>query len=266
MGPEAREVQDPEGDNEQAAENNCAEAPFPQYSVPEEKQPSQMYNPLLSLMNTPFALKPCGFILALVLIVFSILGLGEVFGEVDPRKLLNHTYGILLGFVIIVCDSKSRWNDAWYDVQFKLFHWCYFLQTVHGRSLFYMYVGCMIILVLPESEHETWLYIAWLLSGAFILLGLACISMYWCCWKNIIMAQGYRTSMKPAPAVIGTPHHDRFLAGVYGNQNNQFATGQGQVNHVGMLLHQHGSAETSQQQNDLVPMVSNRPPDEVPMR
>ena len=58
--------------------------------------------------------------------------------------------------------------------------------------------------------------------------------------------------MKQAPDVIDTPHQDLFLAGVYWNQNDQFVTGQDQVNHVGTLQLQHRSAKRSRQQKDLV--------------
>eukprot|EP00450_Noctiluca_scintillans_P006081 CAMPEP_0194482160 /NCGR_PEP_ID=MMETSP0253-20130528/4243_1 /TAXON_ID=2966 /ORGANISM="Noctiluca scintillans" /LENGTH=281 /DNA_ID=CAMNT_0039321683 /DNA_START=30 /DNA_END=875 /DNA_ORIENTATION=+ len=160
---------------------------------------------LTYVFRTPFSLMPCAFILAVCLIVFSILGLGGVFGDLQPRKVLNHSYGIALGFVIIVCDSKARWMEAWWNVQNVLFFWCYMLRTVHGRALFYMYVGFMLLLVVPGDPRDIshphlivsdkWMLITLSLSGAFVLLGFLCICLYWIGWRHTINIQGYGTPL-----------------------------------------------------------------------
>merc|ERR550537_609843 len=103
------------------------------------------------IFENPVSVKIMCFIMGLVIITFSILGCFSLFGaDFKPSEYLTNVYNIFFGIIICICDGKESWMKNLCDVQAKIFTYCYCLATQTGRAIFYLYVGSMTLLLLPE--------------------------------------------------------------------------------------------------------------------
>jgi len=132
------------------------------------------------VMDNPPSLKVTAFVTGVCLIIFSVLMLinPTIFGELNftPAHYLTNLYNIGFGVIIIICDGKESWMKCCCNVQVRLFYQCFFLATVTGRALFYIYVGIGSLLV----PHNWFLSIFnGLIGGTLLFLGFAYIGIYW---------------------------------------------------------------------------------------
>jgi hypothetical protein len=109
----------------------------------------------------------------LVIITFSILGCFSLFGaNFKPKEYLTNAYNIIFGIIICICDGKESWMQNLCDVQAKLFTVAYALATQTGRAIFYIYVGSMTMLLLPE-DSTFWAVTYCVIGGVLVLLAAA---------------------------------------------------------------------------------------------
>lgn len=131
------------------------------------------------IMENPSSIKVISFCTGLLLIVFSFLGVFNLFDAAfEPKEYLNNIYNIGFGLLILVMDGKESWMESCFDVQAKVFKHCYFLATHTGRALFYFYVGSMTLLVLPHGAFWAFVYV--LLGGLLCLLGIWMLFLQYC--------------------------------------------------------------------------------------
>jgi hypothetical protein len=131
------------------------------------------------IQENPTSVKVFCFITGLVLIVFSILGCFNLFGAAfAPREYLSNVYNVMFGILICVCDGKESWMVSCFNVQAKLFEQAFFLATQTGRAMFYIYIGSMTLLVLPDSVFWKIVYIA--IGGWLCLMALLMLIIQWC--------------------------------------------------------------------------------------
>eukprot|EP00929_Paragymnodinium_shiwhaense_P074337 TRINITY_DN38030_c0_g2_i1.p1 TRINITY_DN38030_c0_g2~~TRINITY_DN38030_c0_g2_i1.p1 ORF type:complete len:210 (+),score=55.28 TRINITY_DN38030_c0_g2_i1:69-698(+) len=131
------------------------------------------------IQENPTSVKVFCFMTGLILIVFSLLGCFNIFGGiVAPRQYLTNVYNVIFGLIICICDGKESWMKSCFDVQSKLFQYAFFLATQTGRALFYLYVGTMTLLVLPDSWFWSLLYI--IIGGVLCLLAILMLIIQWC--------------------------------------------------------------------------------------
>ncbi|CAE8627532.1 unnamed protein product, partial [Polarella glacialis] len=131
------------------------------------------------IQENPSSVKVACFLVGLVLIVFSLLGCFNVFGAAfKPKEYLSNVYNVFFGVIICICDGKESWMVTCFDVQAKLFKVAYILATQTGRALFYLYVGSMTLLVLPESMFWSAFYIC--IGAILCLLALVMLFIQWC--------------------------------------------------------------------------------------
>uniref|UniRef100_A0A7S1S0Q1 Uncharacterized protein n=1 Tax=Alexandrium catenella TaxID=2925 RepID=A0A7S1S0Q1_ALECA len=133
----------------------------------------------LYIQENPVSLKVMCFITGLVLMVFSILGVFNIFNAAfRPKEYMTNVYNLVFGMIICICDGKESWSKSCCDVQAKLFTYAYALATQTGRALFYFYVGSMTLLVLPDNF--LWDVIYACIGGVLCLLALCMLFLQWC--------------------------------------------------------------------------------------
>mmetsp|Transcript_74390 Transcript_74390/g.210496 ORF Transcript_74390/g.210496 Transcript_74390/m.210496 type:complete len:210 (-) Transcript_74390:22-651(-) len=131
------------------------------------------------IQENPASVKIACFVVGLILIVFSILGLFNIFNAaLDPAEYLGNVYNVFFGIIICICDGKESWMKSCWDVQAKLFQYAYVLATQTGRALFYFYIGSMTILILPDSFIWSVIYIV--LGSLLCSLALLMLFIHWC--------------------------------------------------------------------------------------
>mmetsp|Transcript_60597 Transcript_60597/g.141154 ORF Transcript_60597/g.141154 Transcript_60597/m.141154 type:complete len:201 (-) Transcript_60597:128-730(-) len=131
------------------------------------------------IQENPLSLKVAGFVVGLVLIFFSILGVFNIFNAAfAPKEYLQNVYNVFFGVIICICDGKESWMQSCGDVQAKLFRHVYALATQTGRALFYFYIGSITLMVLPDSLLWDIVYIC--IGGVLCLLALAMLFLQWC--------------------------------------------------------------------------------------
>lgn len=108
------------------------------------------------------SVKALSFSIALALLVFSILGLANVFDAVfRPSQYLFAFYNIIFAGMIVILEGKTEWFPT---LQNRLFSNAAFLATQSGRALAYLFVGSINLFVLPE---------AWLWKVIYVGMGSA---------------------------------------------------------------------------------------------
>lgn len=131
------------------------------------------------IQENPTSIKVLCLLVGITLIVFSALGLFNVFDAAfEPGEYLSNLYNLFFGIIICICDSKASWMEKFGDIQNKLFKYCYFLGTMTGRAVFYFYVGSMTLMVLPDSWFWKIVYIG--IGGALAVLAVMMLVMDWC--------------------------------------------------------------------------------------
>merc|ERR1712232_196662 len=131
------------------------------------------------IQENPTSVKVLCFFTGLVLMVFSSLGLFNIFGAAfEPKQYLTNVYNVFFGFLICVCDGKESWMKSCFDIQEKVFRYAYFLATQTGRAIFYIYIGSMTLLVLPDNWFWKVIYI--IIGGVLCLLAMLMLIINWC--------------------------------------------------------------------------------------
>jgi hypothetical protein len=130
-----------------------------------------------------FSVRIFSFCIAIALLVFSFLGVLNVFNAVfSPYQYLFAFYNAVFSVVIIVADGKLEWFTKCGDLQTKLFSNATFLASPTGRALFYFYVGSINLFMLPSNPIWQMIYLtiggAMCLNGALMLMDtrLCCCS------------------------------------------------------------------------------------------
>merc|ERR1740117_938935 len=128
--------------------------------------------------QNPDGVRALSFSIALALLIFSVLGVINVFDAVfKPYQYLFALYNVLFAVVIIVADGNPDWFTKYWDAQGKLFGAAAFLATQTGRAAFYFYVGSINLFMLPDNWLWKVIYVglggALCLNGALMLLDSA---------------------------------------------------------------------------------------------
>jgi len=143
------------------------------------KAKASFYEIKAYIQENPSSVKVICFFLGLVLCIFSILGLFNLFGAMfSPKEWLANFYNVAFGVIICICDGKESWMEKCGNVQARLFQQCYFLATATGKALFYLYVGTMTLLVLPVSFFWSFFYI--IIGSALCVMALFMLVSRWC--------------------------------------------------------------------------------------
>jgi len=133
------------------------------------------------VVENPASLKVICFITGLLLLAFSIIGLVNVTNLVTPIDYIITIFNLIFSIIIVVIEGKSTWN--FFGLRDKIFYNLGLLTYPRGRSLFYFYVGVMVLGILPEEEFWKVLYI--LMGSALALCGVLQIIRD-CCWERNI--------------------------------------------------------------------------------
>eukprot|EP00397_Hematodinium_sp_SG-2012_P040952 GEMP01044993.1.p1 GENE.GEMP01044993.1~~GEMP01044993.1.p1 ORF type:complete len:228 (-),score=34.21 GEMP01044993.1:1094-1741(-) len=107
--------------------------------------------------ENPASLKMICFVTALCLIVFSIIGIINITNVADPIDYIVTIFNVIFGFLIVVTEGKASWGFC--GVREKIFQNFGFLTYPAGRSGFYIYVGIMVLGILPSETFWKVLYI-----------------------------------------------------------------------------------------------------------
>ncbi|CAK9043014.1 unnamed protein product [Durusdinium trenchii] len=143
-----------------------------------EKAKHGFYEVKAYIVENPSSVKTLCFLIGLILMIFSILGVINPFGAFSrPGEYLANIYNVFFGVIICICDGKEDWMRACGDVQTKLFQRAFFLATPTGKAFFYFYVGSMTILMLPEG---IWSVIYIILGSCLSLLALVMLFFQYC--------------------------------------------------------------------------------------
>ncbi|CAE8737017.1 unnamed protein product [Polarella glacialis] len=98
------------------------------------------------------------FCAAVALLVSSLLAVINVFHAfTNPFQYLFAFWNAVFAIVIIIMDGKPDWMGS---AQTKLFSLAAFLATKSGRACFYLYVGSINLLLLPDSWFWKVVYLA----------------------------------------------------------------------------------------------------------
>jgi len=128
--------------------------------------------------QNPDSVRALSFFIATALLIFSVLGVINVFDAVfKPHQYLFALYNIAFAAVIIVADGNPEWFTKYWDAQGKLFGAAAFLASQTGRAAFYFYVGSINLFMLPENWLWKLIYVglgsALCFNGALMLLDSA---------------------------------------------------------------------------------------------
>jgi len=113
------------------------------------------------------------FATALALLVFSVLGMANVFNAAfHPLQYLFGVYNIIFAIVIIIVEGEQGWFKRLFDLQGRLFGAAPCLASRAGRAVLYFYVGSINLFMLPESWIWKIIYlcIGGCLCGAGLLM------------------------------------------------------------------------------------------------
>lgn len=120
--------------------------------------------------QNPDSVRVISFGIALALLVFSFLGVINVFNAVfKPHQYLFALYNVVFAAVIIVADGNPEWFAKCGDLQGKLFSAAGFLASQSGRAAFYFYVGSINLFMLPDNWLWKFIYVG--LGGALCFNG-----------------------------------------------------------------------------------------------
>lgn len=123
------------------------------------------------VMENPTSLKIISFLIGLTLMVFSVLGVFNLFDAAfEPKEYLNNFYNIVFSVLICVINGKESWMESCFDIQNKVYRNCFLLATPVGRALFYFYAGSMTLLVLPHGAF--WVVVYVILGSLLCVIGL----------------------------------------------------------------------------------------------
>merc|ERR1712217_147088 len=120
------------------------------------------------------------FSTALALLVFSILGIANVFNALfKPHQYLFAIYNLIFAGVIVIVEGKPEWFERCGNLQTRLFSSAAFLASQTGRAASYFYVGLINLCLLPEAWLWKVIYVA--LGALLCFNGLLMLLDAWSC-------------------------------------------------------------------------------------
>lgn len=127
----------------------------------------------------PDSVRAISFCIALALLVFSVLGVVNIFEAIfQPHQYLFAFYNIVFAAVIVVADAKPEWSCRLQHAQERLFSAASFLAWQRGRAAFYFYVGSINLCMLPDNFLWKAIYLgmggALCFNGTLMLLDNSC--------------------------------------------------------------------------------------------
>jgi len=131
------------------------------------------------VVENPASLKVICFITGLLLLTFSIIGLVNVTNLVTPIDYIITIFNLIFAIIIVIIEGKADWS--FFGLRDKIFSNLGLLTYPRGRSLYYFYVGVMVLGILPDQEFWKILYI--LMGSALALCGILQIVRD-CCWHE----------------------------------------------------------------------------------
>eukprot|EP00971_Amphidinium_carterae_P300628 5973158-Amphidinium_carterae.1 len=153
------------------------------------------------IMEDPFGLRVIAFVAGLLQITFSILYLARVIvTQPEVRDQFTAVWNIIFGVVVCIIEGKESWLDACCNIQSRVFHWAFFLATLVGRAVFYLYVGTMSLLTLPYID-DFWWFCNLVLGFTFVLIAVFQVSWYYI--GPICGCTAYREQCDDAAAMRG---------------------------------------------------------------
>lgn len=132
------------------------------------------------VVENPDSLKAACLIIGLCLIVFSILGIVNVFNIGNPLAYAVSIFNMVFGLVIVIVEGRETWT--FFGLREKVFKYFGFLGHPIGRAFFYFYVGTMVICTLPEKSFWKITYI--IMGSCLAVCGIAQILRYFCWTKQ----------------------------------------------------------------------------------
>jgi len=96
----------------------------------------------LYVESNPSSARALGFAGGCALAFISFLGLFNI-PEIltDPMEYLKNIYQLGFGFALIILDGSDNWLPS---IRESLLKYMYFLNSLVGRGVFYMFVACLI--------------------------------------------------------------------------------------------------------------------------
>jgi hypothetical protein len=126
------------------------------------------------------SVKALSFSIALALLVFSILGVANVFNAVfRPDQYLFALYNVIFAAVIVIVEGKADWFERCGNLQNRLFSNAAFLATQTGRALAYFFVGSINLFLLPDSWLWKVIYLG--MGASLCFTGLLMLLDAWSC-------------------------------------------------------------------------------------
>mmetsp|Transcript_106016 Transcript_106016/g.285166 ORF Transcript_106016/g.285166 Transcript_106016/m.285166 type:complete len:225 (-) Transcript_106016:130-804(-) len=106
------------------------------------------------------SLKVFCFCIALALLTTSVLSVVNIFKVAfQPFHYLFSVYNVIFALAIAIIDGKPEWYRRCGDVQRKLFSAAPILASHLGRACFYLYVGSINLVMLPDNRLWKLIYI-----------------------------------------------------------------------------------------------------------
>mmetsp|Transcript_3477 Transcript_3477/g.6113 ORF Transcript_3477/g.6113 Transcript_3477/m.6113 type:complete len:197 (-) Transcript_3477:61-651(-) len=136
-----------------------------------------VYEITVYIKENPTSVKIMCFMVGLLLIIFSIIGLVNPFLALMPKQYLCNVYNVFFGVIICICDGKEAWMQKCGDIQAKLFQKAFILASPTGRAIFYIYVGTITMLLVPEG---LWMIVYIILGSVLCALALLMLIFSWC--------------------------------------------------------------------------------------
>jgi len=126
------------------------------------------------IIENPNGLKTFGLLLGSLLLVFSLLGVINVFSIVHPLGYAANLFNIFFALAVVVIEGKESWG--YFGLREKLFNNFKVLSYPSGRIAFYLYLGIMILCILPGG---IWYPLYIILGTGFLICAVAQVYTLW---------------------------------------------------------------------------------------
>mmetsp|Transcript_69677 Transcript_69677/g.167243 ORF Transcript_69677/g.167243 Transcript_69677/m.167243 type:complete len:219 (-) Transcript_69677:129-785(-) len=135
------------------------------------------------VMKDPNSIRVIAFITGFLLVLFSILwlalpGLFRSFNA-PVDDYIRNVWNIAFGLLIMIVEGKESWMDMFCNIQARVFHYAFFLATLGGRAVFYLFVGCMTLVEQPELDDVGWQIVNFCIGMTFVLIAAAQLFLYY---------------------------------------------------------------------------------------
>jgi len=126
------------------------------------------------IIENPNGLKTFGLLLGSLLLVFSLLGVINVFSIVHPLGYAVNLFNIFFAMTVVVIEGKESWG--FFGLREKLFDNFKVLSYPSGRVAFYLYLGIMILCILPGG---IWYPLYIILGTGFLICAVSQVYTLW---------------------------------------------------------------------------------------